>query len=70
MVAWLVGDEAGDINGQVFVVFANRVHLMDGWSLHGTIETTGRWTIDDLRARTDDLFGSRRRGLPAAGFGS
>jgi hypothetical protein len=59
----------GDINGQVFVVFANRVHLMDGGACTAPRD---RRPLDDrrLRARTDDLFVSRRRGLPAAGFGS
>jgi 3-oxoacyl-[acyl-carrier protein] reductase len=70
VVAWLAGDGAAEVNGQVFVVFANRVHLMNGWDLFSTIETDGRWTVDGLTARQADLFGDRRPGLPVAGFGS
>jgi NAD(P)-dependent dehydrogenase (short-subunit alcohol dehydrogenase family) len=70
VVAWLAGDDAADVSGQVFVVFANRVHLMRGWDLFSTIETEGRWTIDDLVARKTELFGDRRTGLPKMGFGS
>ncbi len=70
VVAWLAGDAAAAISGQVFVVFANRVHLMTGWDLHSTIETDGRWTIDQLDARQTELFGERRPGLPKMGFGS
>ena len=70
VVAWLAGDDAQDVSGQVFVVFANRLHLMDGWELFSTIETEGRWTIGDLAERKDELFGDRGHGLPKAGFGS
>jgi NAD(P)-dependent dehydrogenase (short-subunit alcohol dehydrogenase family) len=70
VVGWLAGDDAADVSGQVFVVFANRVHLMTGWDLASTIETDGRWTIDDLVARKPELFGERRSGLPKMGFGS
>lgn len=70
VVAWLAGDDAADVTGQVFIVFANRLHLMDGWDLLNTVETDGRWTIDDLRACKDDLFGARQHGLPKMGFGS
>jgi hypothetical protein len=52
------------------VVFANRVHLMRGWDLQATIETTGRWTVDDLASRAGELFADRGPGLPPMGFGS
>ncbi|WP_208028991.1 SDR family NAD(P)-dependent oxidoreductase [Rhabdothermincola sediminis] len=70
VVAWLAGDDAADVSGQVFVVFANRLHLMDGWDLANTIETEGRWTIDEFRARKAELFADRSSGLPRMGFGS
>jgi NAD(P)-dependent dehydrogenase (short-subunit alcohol dehydrogenase family) len=70
VVGWLASDGAADVSGQVFVVFANRVHLMAGWDLHATIEADGRFTIEELAARKDELFGERRHGLPAMGFGS
>ncbi|MEJ5254094.1 MAG: SDR family NAD(P)-dependent oxidoreductase [Acidimicrobiales bacterium] len=70
VVTWLASDDAADVTGQVFVVFANRLHLMDGWDLFSTIETEGRWTLDELRARKAELFGDRPPGLPRVGFGS
>jgi NAD(P)-dependent dehydrogenase (short-subunit alcohol dehydrogenase family) len=70
VVGWLATDAAQDVTGQVFVVFANRVHLMSGWDLHNTIEAPGRFAIDELNARKDELFGERTHGLPPLGFGS
>ena len=70
VVAWLASDGAADVTGQVFIVFANRLHLMGGWDLVNTVETHGRWTIDELAAASDDLFGDQGRGLPKMGFGS
>lgn len=70
VVTWLASDAAAGVTGQVFVVFGNRVHLMRGWDLQATIETTGRWTVDDLVARADELFADRAPGLPPMGFGS
>jgi NAD(P)-dependent dehydrogenase (short-subunit alcohol dehydrogenase family) len=70
VVAWLAGDDAADVSGQVFVVFANRLHLMDGWDLSNTIETEGRWTVGELQARKAELFADRSSGLPRMGFGS
>jgi len=69
VVAWLAAPQSQDITGQVFVVFANRLHLMDGWHLHGTARTEGVWTIAALDAHSDELFGERKRGLPPMGFG-
>jgi NAD(P)-dependent dehydrogenase (short-subunit alcohol dehydrogenase family) len=70
VVAWLAGDDAADVSGQVFIVFANRLHLMGGWDLVNTVETHGRWTIDELVAASAELFGDQSRGLPKMGFGS
>jgi NAD(P)-dependent dehydrogenase (short-subunit alcohol dehydrogenase family) len=70
VVTWLASDAAAGVTGQVFVVFANRVHLMRGWDLQATIETTGRWTVDDLASRAGELFADRGPGLPPMGFGS
>jgi len=68
-VAWLASDLAADVTGQVFVVFAGRIHLMGGWHLAGTIEQEQRWdprSIDEHRAT---LFAERSCGLPPMGFG-
>ncbi len=69
VVAWLAPPQSQGITGQVFVVFANRLHLMDGWQLHDTARTDGAWTIATLDAHKADLFGDRKRRLPPMGFG-
>ncbi len=69
VVAWLASEGAASINGQVFVVFGGRVHLMTGWELAGEIEQNERWTVASLTARQQELFGDRRSGIPRLGFG-
>jgi NAD(P)-dependent dehydrogenase (short-subunit alcohol dehydrogenase family) len=68
-VAWLASDAAGDVTGQVLVVFGGRIHLMKGWTMCGEIERPDRWTAADIEARRADLFGDRSPGLPRMGFG-
>ncbi|MEZ5169395.1 MAG: SDR family oxidoreductase [Acidimicrobiia bacterium] len=69
-VGFLASDEAGDITGQVFVVWADRVHLMTGWSPVHTAEGDGkRWTVEGLVAQKSEMFADRDRGSPPMGFG-
>jgi 3-oxoacyl-[acyl-carrier protein] reductase len=70
VVAWLTSDGARGISGQVFVVNGDKVHLMAGWHRTGRISNDGtRWTVADLDARADELFGDQESGLPPMGFG-
>ena len=69
VVAWLAGPDAADVNGQVFVVFGGRIHLMHGWTMVGEIEQGERWTVDAIAARKAELFGDNRPGIPRMGFG-
>jgi NAD(P)-dependent dehydrogenase (short-subunit alcohol dehydrogenase family) len=69
VVGWLASDEAADVTGQVFVVFANRLHLMAGWHLAGTIEADGPLSPTFIDAHRAALFGDRSPGLPPMGFG-
>lgn len=69
VVGWLASDAAADVTGQVFVVFANRLHLMRGWDLHGEIEADGRLDAGFIEAHRAELFGDRSPGLPPMGFG-
>jgi len=58
MVAWLAGDDAGDVNGQTFIVTGDEVHRMAQPSVAATI-TAGdaRWTPEAISAQRDALFG-------------
>jgi NAD(P)-dependent dehydrogenase (short-subunit alcohol dehydrogenase family) len=69
VVAWLAGDDAADVSGQVFVVFGGRLHLMDGWTMVGEIELGDRWSVAAIAARKGELFGEHRSGVPRMGFG-
>ena len=69
IVAWLASEDAADVNGQVFVVFGGRLHLMDGWTMVSEIEQGERWSVQAIAARKSELFGDRRTGVPRMGFG-
>ena len=56
VVAWLATDEAGDINGQVFVVIGGSLWAMSGYTTAGQITKEGAWTIDELAAQKSTLF--------------
>ena len=38
--------------------------LVQGWTVVNKIEKEDRWTIDELAARSKDLFGSRPTDTP------
>jgi hypothetical protein len=54
----------------VFVVWGPKVHVMSGWSLVNSLDRgEGRWTVEELSARKDDLFSKSKSKIPAMGFG-
>jgi NAD(P)-dependent dehydrogenase (short-subunit alcohol dehydrogenase family) len=70
VVVWLASDATADINGQVFVVWGTKVHLVTGWSLHHTLDRgAGRFTPEELIARKDELFAGARSKVPPMGIG-
>jgi NAD(P)-dependent dehydrogenase (short-subunit alcohol dehydrogenase family) len=70
VVGFLASDEAADINGQVFVVWGTKIHLMQGWQKVNTLDRgEGRWTPAELIGRKDELFQGRRSKVPPMGFG-
>jgi NAD(P)-dependent dehydrogenase (short-subunit alcohol dehydrogenase family) len=64
VVAWLATDEAGDINGQVFVVIGGSLWAMSGYTTAGQITKDGAWTIDELAAQKSTLFAEHEPKLP------
>jgi NAD(P)-dependent dehydrogenase (short-subunit alcohol dehydrogenase family) len=73
VVAFLASEDAADVSGQVFVVWGAHLYLMRGWSLVNWLDAGDqRFTIDDLKARKDDLFAAAPRGskIPEMGFGT
>ena len=64
VVAWLASEEAGDVNGQVFIVYGGQVHLVAPFSIANTIDKGTRWTATELADEKNGLFGEHRRGAP------
>jgi NAD(P)-dependent dehydrogenase (short-subunit alcohol dehydrogenase family) len=69
VVAWLAGQSAGDVSGQVFVITGGRVHLIEGFRDASGLSRDGRWTVGELIDAQGQLFGERRRGIPEFGIG-
>jgi len=67
-VAWLASPSAGRVSGNIFMVTGGRVHLIEGYREGGALTKEGRWTVDELVARQDELMGERR-GIPEFGIG-
>jgi NAD(P)-dependent dehydrogenase (short-subunit alcohol dehydrogenase family) len=68
-VAWLASPAAAGVSGQVFVVWADRVYLMRGWTMVNAIEKGDRWTVKEIADRQDALFEGANSDVPPMGFG-
>jgi NAD(P)-dependent dehydrogenase (short-subunit alcohol dehydrogenase family) len=55
-VAFLAGPHAEDITGQVFIVYGAAVAHVQLPQVSDLLVNDGRWTIDQLAARRDELF--------------
>ncbi len=64
VVAWLATDEAGSVNGQIFVVFGGSIWLMAPFAPVGELHSDTRWTVDGLVAKSAELFGDRSTSVP------
>jgi NAD(P)-dependent dehydrogenase (short-subunit alcohol dehydrogenase family) len=64
VVAWLAGPGAADVTGQVFAVGGGTVVWLGGWHQKGILQQDKRWTVDDLAAAQDKLFGGASSGIP------
>jgi NAD(P)-dependent dehydrogenase (short-subunit alcohol dehydrogenase family) len=59
MVAFLAGDAAADITGQVFYVQGGMIQLYQGWTPVAEIDKGDRWTPSELAERMGALFEGR-----------
>jgi 3-oxoacyl-[acyl-carrier protein] reductase len=65
LVAFLASPEAGDVNGQGFIVYGGEVILVQGWHAVSQIRKEGApLTVADLVRRKDELFGDLPRTPP------
>jgi NAD(P)-dependent dehydrogenase (short-subunit alcohol dehydrogenase family) len=64
IVAWLATDAAADVSGQVFIVIGGDVHVVQPSTIKASIRKEGRWTIDELAAKSAEMFGDAGSGLP------
>ncbi|HXW33791.1 MAG TPA: SDR family oxidoreductase [Acidimicrobiales bacterium] len=68
LVVFLASPDAGDVNGQNFVVFGGSVWVMQGWKPAGSIQRDGAWTPKELADAKSQLFAERDPGLPPFSF--
>jgi NAD(P)-dependent dehydrogenase (short-subunit alcohol dehydrogenase family) len=55
-VAWLCGDDAADVSGQVLLVVGGRVSLVGPLAVSATVDLDDDWTPADLTAAKARLF--------------
>jgi hypothetical protein len=56
-VTFLATDAARDISGQTFIVYGGAVAHVRMPHVSDVLTTDGRWTLDELAGRRDELFG-------------
>ncbi|HVC25094.1 MAG TPA: SDR family oxidoreductase [Acidimicrobiales bacterium] len=56
LVAYLASPRC-DVTGRVFLAQGGKVQAFEPWTLGGTIEKSGRWTIDELAHSFSELLG-------------
>jgi NAD(P)-dependent dehydrogenase (short-subunit alcohol dehydrogenase family) len=61
LVAFLCGDAAAGITGQVFGITGGLVQLYQGWTPVAQADRGDRWTVAELAERIPELFGDRPR---------
>ena len=65
LVGFLASPEAGDVSGQVFVVFGGDVWVMGGFHPIGEIHRNAEWAPAEMAAAKDELF----KGISSGGGG-
>ena len=57
MVAWLVSDEADNVNGHVFHCQGGQISLMNNPSEERTLRKNGRWSVEEIDAMFSGTLG-------------
>ena len=57
MVAWLVSDEADNVNGHVFHCQGGQISLMNNPSEERTLRKNGRWSVEEIVAMFSGTLG-------------
>jgi NAD(P)-dependent dehydrogenase (short-subunit alcohol dehydrogenase family) len=73
LVAFLAGDAAAHITGQVLGIRGGIIELYEGWKVQASIEKAERWSPEEIELRIDELFAGRptayvREALTAESF--
>jgi len=55
LVAYLGSDEGHYINGMIFHVMGGIIDVMEGWGVKKTISKSGRWTVEELKEKMEEL---------------
>ncbi|HEX6312982.1 MAG TPA: SDR family oxidoreductase [Acidimicrobiia bacterium] len=62
LVGYLASPAAGDVSGQVFVLWGGMINRMGGWDTVATVKKDGKWSVDELAGKKADLFGAEGSG--------
>jgi short-subunit dehydrogenase len=68
LVGFLASPDAGDVSGQVFVVFGGDVWAMGGFHPVGEIHRNSAWTPAEMAAAKGELFKGISSGVPPFSF--
>jgi len=68
-ITWLASEEAGAVNGQIFIVWGGAVHLVAPFHPVSSLVRDSAWTAQELLEHQAELFGDRSSGIPAFPFG-
>jgi NAD(P)-dependent dehydrogenase (short-subunit alcohol dehydrogenase family) len=62
-VVYLCTEQASHISGQCFIVTGGEVHLIEQHHAITSIDKGARWTVEELVAKSAELFGDRPTGV-------
>ncbi len=68
LVTWLASDDASHVSGQVFVIWADEICLLESWRVTAVVNAgQRRWDAEELTEATKELFSKQDPGVPPIG---